>query len=53
MLQVLLDSFDVDDVYRKYKGEDVKTEITILGAYVYSTEFKLEAVRLSYQGSSA
>lgn len=33
MLQILPNDFDVDDVYRKYKGEDVKTEITILGAY--------------------
>lgn len=33
MLQVLTNVFDVDDIYRKYKGEDVKTEITILGAY--------------------
>ncbi|WP_298767368.1 site-specific integrase [uncultured Polaribacter sp.] len=33
MLQVLPESFDVDDIFRKYKGEDVKTEITILGAY--------------------
>ena len=33
MLQVLPNDFDVDDIYRKYKGEDVKTEITILGAY--------------------
>ena len=33
ILQVFPDTFDVDDIYRKYKGEDVKTEITILGAY--------------------
>ena len=33
MLQVLLDSFDIDDILRKYKGEEPKTEITILGAY--------------------
>ena len=33
MLQVLPETFDVDDVFRKYKGDDVKTEITILGAY--------------------
>lgn len=33
MLQILPEDFDVDDVYRKFKGEDVKTEITILGAY--------------------
>ena len=33
MLQVLPDTFDVDDIYRKFKGEDVKTEITLLGAY--------------------
>ncbi|WP_452233062.1 tyrosine-type recombinase/integrase [Lacinutrix sp. MEBiC02595] len=33
MLQILPNEFDVDDVYRKYKGEDTKEEITILGAY--------------------
>jgi hypothetical protein len=33
MLQVLPDTFDVDDIYRKFKGEDIKTEITLLGAY--------------------
>ena len=33
LLQVQPESFDVDDIYRKYKGEDVKTEITLLGAY--------------------
>lgn len=32
-LQISSEDFDVDDIYRKYKGEDVKTEITILGAY--------------------
>jgi site-specific recombinase XerD len=33
MLQILPNEFDVDDIYRKYKGEDSKEEITILGAY--------------------
>lgn len=33
MLQILPNDFDVDDIYRKYKGEDPKEEITILGAY--------------------
>jgi integrase/recombinase XerD len=33
MLQILPNDFDVDDIYRKYKGEDSKEEITILGAY--------------------
>ena len=33
MLQILPNDFDVDDLYRKYKGEDSKEEITILGAY--------------------
>jgi integrase/recombinase XerD len=33
MFQILLNEFDVDDIYRKYKGEDSKEEITILGAY--------------------
>ena len=32
-LQISSKSFDVDDIYRKYKGEDSKEEITILGAY--------------------
>ena len=33
MLQILPNDFDVDDIYRKYKGEDSKEEISILGAY--------------------
>ena len=33
MLQILPNEFDVDDIFRKYKGEDSKEEITILGAY--------------------
>jgi integrase/recombinase XerD len=33
MLQILPNNFDVDNIYRKYKGEDSKEEITILGAY--------------------
>ncbi|WP_392347587.1 tyrosine-type recombinase/integrase [uncultured Polaribacter sp.] len=33
MLQILPNDFDVDDIYRKYKGEDSKEEITIIGAY--------------------
>jgi integrase/recombinase XerD len=33
MLQILPNEFDVDDIYRKHKGEDSKEEITILGAY--------------------
>lgn len=33
MLQILPNEFDVDDIYKKYKGEDSKEEITILGAY--------------------
>jgi integrase/recombinase XerD len=32
-LQISSESLDVDDIYRKYKGEDTKEEITILGAY--------------------
>jgi hypothetical protein len=34
MLQILPNDFDVDDSYRKFKGEDFKEEISILGAYV-------------------
>jgi len=32
MLQVLPNEFDVDDIYKKFMGEDTKDEITILGA---------------------
>jgi len=32
MLQVLPNEFDVDDIYKKFIGEDTKDEITILGA---------------------
>tara|TARA_R110002074_G_scaffold40450_1_gene108148 strand:+ start:135 stop:296 length:162 start_codon:yes stop_codon:yes gene_type:complete len=33
MLQILPNEFDVDDIYRKYKGEDSKEENIILEAY--------------------
>ncbi|MCH3885687.1 site-specific integrase [Tenacibaculum aquimarinum] len=33
MLKILPNDFDVDDIYRKYRGEDSKEEITILKAY--------------------
>jgi len=33
MFQILPNNFDVDDIYRKFKGEDSKEEITLLGAY--------------------
>jgi|TARA_B110000240_G_C13448249_1_gene431332 hypothetical protein len=33
MLQILPNDFDLDDIYRKYKGESSKEEITILGAF--------------------
>jgi integrase/recombinase XerD len=29
MLQILPNDFDVDDIYRKYKGKDSKEEITL------------------------
>jgi integrase/recombinase XerD len=33
MFQILPNEFYAGDIYRKYKGEDSKEEITILGAY--------------------
>lgn len=33
MLQMTSKDFDVDDVFRKFKGEDTREEITLLGAY--------------------
>lgn len=41
MLQILPNYFDVDDIYRKYKGEDSKEEITILVTYdLYNDQTK-------------
>jgi integrase/recombinase XerD len=33
MLQILLNDLEVDDIYRKYKEEDSKEDISILVAY--------------------
>jgi integrase/recombinase XerD len=55
MLQILLNEFDVDDIYRKYEGEDSKEEITILGAYdLHNTKTEkligLDFNKLSWSG---
>ena len=33
MLQISPNDFDVDDIYRKYKEEDPKEDVSILVAY--------------------
>jgi integrase/recombinase XerD len=48
MLQILPDEFDVDDIYRKYKGEDSKEEITILGAYDLHNEKTEKLIRIDF-----
>ena len=48
MLQTLPSEFDVDDMYQKYKGEDSKEEITILGAYDLHNDEKKNIINYQY-----
>jgi integrase/recombinase XerD len=52
MLQILPNEFDVDDIYRKYKGEDSKEEITILGAHDLHNENTEKLIRIDFNQSS-
>jgi integrase/recombinase XerD len=40
MLQILQNDFDVDDIYRKYKGEDFKEDISILAYELHNEKTK-------------
>lgn len=48
MLQILPSKFDVDDVYKKFKGEDSKEDITILGAYDLHNEKTKKLIGLDF-----
>jgi integrase/recombinase XerD len=48
MLQIQQEVFDVDDIYLKYKGEDIKTEKTLLEVYKMHNERMKKLIGLEY-----
>ena len=48
MLQVQLETFDVEDIYLKYKGEDIKTEKTLLEVYTLHNERMKKLIDIEY-----
>ena len=52
ILQILPNEFDVDDIFRKYKGEDSKDEITILGAYDLHNQKTEKLIGIDFNKSS-
>ena len=52
MLQVQLETFDVEDIYLKYKGEDVKTEKTLLEVYTLHNDRMKKLVGIEYSDAT-
>ena len=48
MLQVQQEVFDVEDIYLKYKGEDIKTEKTLLEVYTLHNDRMKNLVGIEY-----
>lgn len=48
MLQVQQEVFDVEDIYLKYKGEDIKTEKTLLEVYTLHNERMKKLIGIEY-----
>lgn len=48
MLQVQNEVFDVEDIYLKYKGEDIKTEKTLLEVYTLHNDRMKKLVGIEY-----
>ena len=48
MLQVQQEVFDVEDIYLKYKGEDIKTEKTLLEVYTLHNDRMKKLVGIEY-----
>jgi integrase/recombinase XerD len=48
MLQILQNDFDLDGIYRKYKGEDFKEDISILGAYELHNEKTKKLIEIDF-----
>jgi integrase/recombinase XerD len=52
MLQILLNDLEVDDIYRKYKEEDSKEDISILVAYDLHNEKTKKLIGIDFNGLS-
>ena len=52
MLQVQLETFDVEDIYFKYKGEDIKTEKTLLEVYTLHNDRMKKLVGIEYSDAT-
>ena len=48
MLQIQQEVFDVEDIYLKYKGEDIKTEKTLLEVYTLHNDRMKKLVGIEY-----
>ena len=48
LLQVQQEVFDVEDIYLKYKGEDIKTEKTLLEVYTLHNERMKKLIGIEY-----
>ena len=48
MLQVQLETFDVEDIFLKYKGGDIKTEKTLLEVYTLHNDRMKKLVGIEY-----
>ena len=52
MLQVQQEVFDVEDIYLKYKGEDIKKEKTLLEVYTLHNERMKKLIGIEYSEST-
>ena len=52
MLQVQQEVFDVEDIYLKYKGEDIKTEKTLLEVYTLHNDRMKKLVGIEYSDAT-
>ena len=48
LVKVQQDQFDVEDIYLKYKGEDIKTEKTLLEVYTLHNERMKKLIGIEY-----
>ena len=52
LLQVQQEVFDVEDIYLKYKGEDIKTEKTLIEVYTLHNERMKKLIGIEYSQST-
>ena len=52
MLQIQQEVFDVEDIYLKYKGEDIKTEKTLLEVYALHNDRMNKLIGIEYSDAT-